>query len=128
MALLIAVLGAAVLWSNGAHFGNHQGICVAASMQGAECPESTTLAALIFHANALKNFQLSESVNSSFLLATLLLILVTGFRILSKSILSPPVEIARLRAQTITPKPRSQQFNRWLALHEISPTRLSGRV
>ncbi|MBI4092608.1 MAG: hypothetical protein HY420_01660 [Candidatus Kerfeldbacteria bacterium] len=128
MFMLVVVLSVASLWSNGGHFGKHEGVCVAASIQGGVCPESTTLASLVFHANTLKNYQLSESVNSSLLLVTLLLILFTGLRALSKSILSQPVEIARLHAQTITPKPQTQQISHWLALHESSPSTFSGRA
>ncbi|MBI4426569.1 MAG: hypothetical protein HY567_03240 [Candidatus Kerfeldbacteria bacterium] len=129
MFILTAMLSLAVFWSNGGHFGDHEGICVAASMQGGVCPESATFDSLIFHGNALKSYIQNESGNSSLLLASLVLTLVLALvHVASKPTLSQPIEVARYRAQSVSPKPRTQQFNRWLALHESSPSDFTGRA
>ena len=133
--LLLGLIGLTLFGALGLHLGmqGHDGGCIAAATQGVDCPrQGDFLGFLTFHFEVFKDLStvvLNE--NLLILLVTLILATIGWF-------------LGTLFANLVSLKPSSggypggrQEFFdpssqsrlvHWLALHEKSPTRLSGRT
>lgn len=129
--LLISFVSIAVFGIFGMHMGmqNHDGGCIASSVQGTDCPkQSDPISYLTFHIDAFKGFSnvvFGENFLAS-LLALVLLAVGVGLAFLFGNLVPPklsPSYIYYRKCESFK-SPPEQQFLRWLALHEKSPTTL----
>src|SRR3989338_312693 len=129
--LVVSFVGVAVFgfFGMGHSEQSHEGGCIAASTQGADCPpNSDPIDSASFHLDAFKTFSAATFEKSTLasLLTLLLLAMVAVLGLLSGNLVSPKLNLAYLRSK------RSEYFNlppeynliRWLRLHENSPANL----
>ena len=114
-----------------AHANEHgyDGGCVAATIQGADCPKKMSLVDFFaFHLDAFRGFSLATA-GESLLISLLTLVLFAagvGLGILLNSLAPPPLNLAYARYEHwLFPNSlHKHKFTRWLALHENSPAAL----
>ncbi len=121
----IAVFG---VFGMNAGMYNHDGGCIAATVQGADCPtQSDSFEYLTFHLDAFREFSTAtfgENILAS-LLALALLVVGAGLALFLGNRASPQLDFAYslYRQRENSDSPSEQQLLRWLALHENSPSR-----
>ena len=123
--LLVSFTGLAVFGIFGIHAGmqNHDGSCIAAKVQGTDCPtQSNPVNYLTFHLDAFNNF-LTAAFSDG---ATLLLILfLCAIGIISGAlrgdVAHPQFAYCRFKRSDSFTSPLQFGLIRWLALHENSP-------
>lgn len=97
--------------------------CIAASAQGSSCPNtSNVLSFIAFHVNAFKTFSTatfgSQAIDALLIITALLSIAV----LLSTAGLAIVPASSNRRLSDFSVPPLKQQFTRWLAFHENSPS------
>ena len=129
--LVVSFVGVAVFgfFGMGHSEQSHEGGCIAASTQGADCPpNSDPIDSAAFHLNAFKTFSAATFEKSTLasLLTLLLLVMVAVLGLLSGNLSTPKLNLAYLRFQrpeyfNLPPK---HKLTRWLRLNENSPANL----
>lgn len=100
--------------------------CAVAAVAGQNCPETNSLAFVIFHLNALRNFGQAISAASSVSLVAVAALLAvfglvfTALGVVQAGFIVRPLQERNLRASAAISQ---KQFVRWLALREKSPSR-----
>ncbi len=129
--MLVGFISIAMFGILGMHAGmqNHEGGCITAVTQGADCPkQGNALEYLTFHLNAFRDFSavIFEENLLAFLLALIMLTVGVGLSLFFGNLAPPQLGLARLRyrqRENFNSSPE-RQLLRWLALHENSPTTL----
>ena len=123
----VAVFGVFIMSHDNGH--DHGGSCIAATVQGTDCPiQNTSLDYLTFHLNAFKSFSTAafgENLLAS-LLALVFLVAGTGLGMLSRDLAPPrlsPAYSPYRQWELLNSSPK-YKLTRWLALHENSPASL----
>lgn len=132
--LLLSFVATAVFGVFGMHafMQNHEGGCVAAATQAADCPrENNSLGYLAFHLNAYKRFSLAtpgENAAAALLSAFVMLLLI-GLAFFSLWLFgSPRPAFCKHRFKDSFSHSQKQALARWLAFHENSPAGLFGTL
>ncbi|OGY60967.1 MAG: hypothetical protein A3I33_00190 [Candidatus Colwellbacteria bacterium RIFCSPLOWO2_02_FULL_45_11] len=125
--LLIGFVGLAVFGTFGVHTGmqNHESGCIAAAIQGTDCPKETNLFEYVtFHLGTYKDFSLATIDNNvvSSLLLTLIYLLFAGLALSQIYSLKSPQLVSYNRLTNSLYNPQEQRLAHWLALHKNSPT------
>ncbi len=103
---------------------NHDGNCIAAAVQGTNCPEQANVAAyLTFHLEAVKNFSTSafNYSTASLLILSLFAVGIAFGTLLTHLALPKFTHYWVTQSNSYNP-PLRHQLIRWLALFENSPT------
>lgn len=122
---LFGFLSVTLFWSAGMHQGGKHH-CIAADIQNGVCPNATTPAAAVFHAQTLQSLISNVLQSWQHFGALLALIFVALIGIASMyDVFSSLLAVRRDETHTSDP-PR--QFRSWLAHLEHSPSMVCGRV
>lgn len=117
--LILSFISIAVFGIWGMHPGAAHTVtrCLASLVHGSFCPEvNNALATVDFHFNAIKNF---VSVVLIFAVLVIAFVVLADFAYTSQS----SVARQHIKSFQIRSAFSNQRFNRWLALHENSPTK-----
>ncbi len=129
--LIMGFVGISVFGAFGMHTGmqNHNGGCIAATAQGADCPkQGNPLEYLTFHLDAFRDFStvIFEENLLAYLLVLALLAAGVGLALLLGNLAPPQSDLAYFRygqGENFNSPPKLRLL-RWLALHENSPATL----
>jgi len=105
------------------HGGQSHSGCIAATANGALCPEGNALASIAFHLNAFKNF--STAIFASSIAALFILALALAYFLrLPAGLCANSFSEQRYFSNSFGEQvyPARKYILRWLALHENSPS------
>ncbi len=123
--LISAFFGVAVFGVFAMNHGEHAlGGCIAATVNGAPCPDDNNpLASIAFHLNVFKSFSTATFVGFAVGLFLIALALVYSSRaLLSSQINSSPKQASFSSFIASSPPSIAEYICHWLALHENSPS------
>ncbi|OHA63853.1 MAG: hypothetical protein A2843_02400 [Candidatus Wildermuthbacteria bacterium RIFCSPHIGHO2_01_FULL_48_27b] len=123
LASFIGLIGFGVFGTH-ADMQNHDGNCIAAAVQGKDCPKQSNLAAyLTFHLGIIKNFSTTAfNYSTASLLILSLIAIGIAFGILVRHVAPPKFAYYQITQSSSRNLPFRHQLIRWLALFENSPT------
>lgn len=123
LASFIGLIGFGIFGMH-ADMQNHDGNCIAAAVQGKDCPEQSNFAAyLTFHLDIIKNFSTTAfNYSTASLLILSLLTVGTAFGTLLTYLAPPKFAYHWITQSDSSNSPLRHQLIRWLALFENSPT------
>ena len=107
------------------HSGGGHGGCLAATAEGAPCPENNPLAYVNFHFGAIKAFSqavLENGISGVFILFSIAVSLLAFAKSDSSQIAVLETKTYFRKLLMFAPFPIIAAVNHWLALHENSPS------
>lgn len=126
--LLVGFVSLAVFGAFGMHAftKDHETGCIVATSQAADCPaEINPIESFSLHANVFKNFSDAVFGKAGFSVLAFYLLSALGllFGLYVPKFLKPKFSIVcrQTNSDSFSP-PSKYEFNRWLALHENSPS------